>query len=105
MEHHRPLREKGKSENGYLNAGWFRPQHPSSMKIINDERCTRYSSPAPPGRPDPTTRPRARLPTQTGLPIMWNNPFPADETAILRAHSATQVARLNEAADFDADTP
>ena len=75
------------------------------MKIITDERCVNYSSPDHPERPARITATVARLRNQTDLPITWAAPLPADEKAILRAHTAAQVARLNEPHDFDADTP
>ncbi|MDB6112268.1 MAG: Histone deacetylase superfamily [Pedosphaera sp.] len=74
------------------------------MKIFTDERSTGYSSPGHPERPERISSSLARLRSQTELPITWAEPLPADEAAIRRAHSARQVARLNEAADFDADT-
>jgi len=75
------------------------------MKIITDERCTDYSSPGHPERPERISRTLARLRGQTELPISWDKPLPADETAILRAHSKALVARLEVPEDFDADTP
>jgi acetoin utilization deacetylase AcuC-like enzyme len=75
------------------------------MKIITDERCTGYSSSGHPERPERISRTLERLRGQTELPIIWDKPLPADETAILRGHSARQVARLNEPEDFDTDTP
>jgi acetoin utilization deacetylase AcuC-like enzyme len=47
----------------------------------------------------------AKLRSQTELPVTWAGPLPADEKAILRAHTPELVARLNVAEDFDADTP
>jgi acetoin utilization deacetylase AcuC-like enzyme len=38
------------------------------------------------------------------LGIEWVNPGPSDDSQILRAHTATHLARLEEPADFDADT-
>jgi acetoin utilization deacetylase AcuC-like enzyme len=75
------------------------------MKIINDERCLEYSQPGHPERPARISATLALLRKQTDLPLAWTAPLPADEKAILRAHSPAQVARINEAADFDADTP
>jgi len=74
------------------------------MKIITDERCTDYSSPGHPERPERISRTLARLRGQTELPVSWVKPLPADETAILRAHSKALVARLEVPEDFDADT-
>lgn len=75
------------------------------MKIINDERCIEYRKPGHPERPTRISRTLERLRGQTELPITWAKPLLADETAILRAHSAGMVARLGQAHDFDADTP
>jgi acetoin utilization deacetylase AcuC-like enzyme len=75
------------------------------MKIITDERCAGYSAPGHPERPERITRTLARLRSQTGLPIDWAAPGKLDDGQILRAHSAQQVARLDQPVDFDADTP
>ncbi len=75
------------------------------MKIITDERCAGYSSAGHPERPQRITGTLAALRAQTELPITWAAPGPADETAILRAHTPAMVARLNQAEDFDGDTP
>src|SRR3954454_7987097 len=75
------------------------------MKIINDERCTGYAQPGHPERPARITMTLEKLRGQKELPLDWPKPGPADEAAILRAHSADHVARLEEAGDFDADTP
>lgn len=75
------------------------------MKIINDERCVNYRQPGHPERPARISRTLETLRGQPKLPIIWAKPLPADETAILRAHSAGLVARLEQPHDFDADTP
>jgi len=75
------------------------------MKIITDERCIKYSAPGHPERPARISRTLEKLRGQTELPISWATPLPADEAAILRAHSARHVARLEESEDFDGDTP
>src|ERR1051326_3027893 len=74
------------------------------MKIINNEQCTGYSSPGHPERPARITMTLKKLREQTDLPIVWSKPAPANESAILRAHSAAHLARLTEPEDFDADT-
>jgi acetoin utilization deacetylase AcuC-like enzyme len=76
-----------------------------TMKIISDERCIRYAKAGHPERPERISATLACLRQQTDLPLTWAAPLPADEKAILRAHSAAHVARLEEAEDFDADTP
>ena len=75
------------------------------MRIITDERCTGYSHPGHPERPERIISPRERLRGQTEVPITWSKPGPCDEAAILRAHSPELLARLALPEDFDADTP
>src|SRR6266487_3745604 len=76
------------------------------MKIITDSRCTAYSSPAHPEKPERISRTVARLKDQTKLPISWAEPLPVDEAIIERAHSKEHIARVTAAAaDFDGDTP
>ncbi len=75
------------------------------MKIITDERCLEYCSPGHPERPERVAATLQRLRAQTDLPIAWSQPAPAEDAAILCAHSARLVARLEEPRDLDADTP
>ena len=75
------------------------------MKIITDERCVKYSAPGHPERPARISRSLEKLRGQKELPLAWASPLPADGAAILRAHSARHVARLEEPDDFDGDTP
>lgn len=75
------------------------------MKIITDERCTGYSAPGHPERPERVGATLAKLRTQTELSITWEKPAAVDEAALLRAHSAEHLARLTDPGDFDADTP
>jgi acetoin utilization deacetylase AcuC-like enzyme len=42
---------------------------------------------------------------QNELAVSWAAPTSVDDTAILRAHSARHLARLDQPEDFDADTP
>ena len=76
------------------------------VKIITDERCTGYSRPGHPERPERVAKTVARLKSQTELPIAWVAPggHVADEI-ILRAHTPAVLARLAVAEDFDEDTP
>lgn len=74
------------------------------MKIITDERCANYGKPGHPERPARILRTLEQLRAQKELPITWAQPLPADEAAILRAHSRRHVARLEGPGDFDADT-
>ena len=75
------------------------------MKIIADERCTGYSHPGHPERPERISRTIEKLRTQTDVPITWAKPVPAPDEALLRAHTADHIARLNDPHDFDTDTP
>jgi acetoin utilization deacetylase AcuC-like enzyme len=74
------------------------------MKIITEEQCTGYAQPSHPERPERITMSLERLRGQKELPISWDAPGPADEAAILRAHTPEHIARLNVPEDFDADT-
>jgi acetoin utilization deacetylase AcuC-like enzyme len=73
--------------------------------IFYDSRCTEYSAPGHPERPERITR---------TVPFLkdrhhnweWREPRSADEATLLRAHSGEHVAHIREGArDFDADTP
>lgn len=75
------------------------------MRIITDERCTGYWHPGHPERPERIIATRERLRAQTELPITWSTPGPADDAAILRAHTPELLARLSQGKDFDDDTP
>ena len=75
------------------------------MKILTDARCTGYSRPGHPERPQRVAATVQRLRDQGELPLTWSNPGPADESAILRAHTGEHLARLDASEDFDDDTP
>lgn len=75
------------------------------MRIITDELCAGYHQRGHPERPERITRTQKKLREQSELSIEWAEPGPVDEAAILRAHSARHLMRLEEPADFDADTP
>jgi acetoin utilization deacetylase AcuC-like enzyme len=75
------------------------------MRIITDERCTGYSHPGHPDRPERIIATWERLRGQTELPITWSKPGPCDDAAILRAHTPEHLARLSRPEDFDDDTP
>jgi acetoin utilization deacetylase AcuC-like enzyme len=75
------------------------------MRIITDERCTGYSRPGHPERPERIITTWETLRSQKELPITWSKPGPADDAAILRAHTAELLARLSQGEDFDDDTP
>ncbi len=75
------------------------------MKIITDEHCTGYSSPGHPERPERISATVAKLRAQKELEITWAQPLPVADASILRAHALEHLARLDEARDFDLDTP
>jgi acetoin utilization deacetylase AcuC-like enzyme len=75
------------------------------MKIITEEKCMGYAQPGHPERPERIRGTLEMLHDQKELPISWAVPGPVEEAAILRAHSAGHVARLNKPEDFDGDTP
>lgn len=75
------------------------------MKIFTDALCTQYHRPGHPEGPERITATLKKLKSQTALPIAWAAPDPADDEAILRAHTSEHLARLREPRDFDADTP
>lgn len=74
------------------------------MILFHDARCTDYGSSMRPEQPARLARTvpvlRERHPDW-----VWREPAPADDQAILRAHSAEHLRRLGVARDFDADTP
>src|SRR5438093_5315116 len=76
------------------------------MTIITDPRCTQYSKPGHPERPQRVSRTIEKLKSQSELPIHWAEPLTVADETILRAHSREHLNLLQEAAhDFDADTP
>jgi acetoin utilization deacetylase AcuC-like enzyme len=75
------------------------------MKIITDEHCTGYILPGHPERPARIEKTLEKLRNQNELQLTWAKPAWFEESVLLRAHTAEHIARLEEAADFDADTP
>src|SRR5258707_8058520 len=75
------------------------------MKVITDEHCVGYGKPGHPERPERIKRTVEKLRGQTEMSIIWGKPAQFDDATLLRSHSAEHIARLNEAEDFDADTP
>jgi acetoin utilization deacetylase AcuC-like enzyme len=75
------------------------------MTIFHDPRCTEYSAPGHPERPARIERSTPLL-RQRHPDWEWRKPEPANEAALLRAHSPEHLARIRAAAtSFDADTP
>jgi acetoin utilization deacetylase AcuC-like enzyme len=75
------------------------------MIIFHDPRCVEYSAPGHPERPDriKKTVPVLKMRHQDWE---WREPRPANESALLNAHSTGHIAAIkNAAANFDADTP
>jgi acetoin utilization deacetylase AcuC-like enzyme len=75
------------------------------LRIVTDERCTGYSHPGHPERPERISGTLQRLCTQTEVPIVWSKPGPCPDASLLRAHTAEHLARLSVEQDFDGDTP
>jgi acetoin utilization deacetylase AcuC-like enzyme len=75
------------------------------MKVITDERCTRYAAPGHPERPSRISGAIEKLRTQKDLPIEWAAPAKVDDDLLLRAHAPELLKRLPLPMDFDADTP
>ncbi len=76
------------------------------MKIITDERCAGYARSGHPDQPRRVAATTARLKSQSELAIHWAMPGePVTDEIILRAHAPEVLARLQEARDFDNDTP
>lgn len=75
------------------------------MIILNDPSCTEYSHPGHPERPERVRKTVETLRAQTDLAFVWEKPTPAQDTALLRAHTPEHLARLKVREDFDVDTP
>jgi acetoin utilization deacetylase AcuC-like enzyme len=76
-----------------------------ALTIITDPRCTEYSARGHPERPARISATVDWLKAQNKLALTWNQPQPAGDAAILRAHTKTHLERLDKSIDFDADTP
>jgi acetoin utilization deacetylase AcuC-like enzyme len=73
--------------------------------LFHDPRCTEYSAPGHPERPERISASVAHLRARHHR-WEWRTPDEAPEEALLRAHSAAHVERVRAARhDFDADTP
>jgi acetoin utilization deacetylase AcuC-like enzyme len=75
------------------------------LKVIVDERCTRYSQPGHPERPARVAATLLKLREQNELPIKWAVPGTVEDRVLLRAHTPEHLARLSSPGDFDPDTP
>lgn len=75
------------------------------MKIITDPRCVEYAAPGHPERPQRIRGAVEALRGEQGLALSWAEPIAVDDATLLRAHAPEHLRRLDEAFDFDADTP
>lgn len=76
------------------------------LHLITDERCAEYRSPGHPERPERVVRTAARLRSQNDVALTWDRPVEVGREALLRAHSAEHLQRVEVAtSDFDGDTP
>jgi acetoin utilization deacetylase AcuC-like enzyme len=76
------------------------------MKIITDERCTRYRAIGHPERPARIKSTVALLESQKDVPVDWVTPGEVDDEDILRAHTPAHVDLVRKpTGPFDGDTP
>jgi acetoin utilization deacetylase AcuC-like enzyme len=75
------------------------------VKIITDPRCTQYSAPGHPERPERISRSVEALRAQDKLKLAWGEPSPVEDAVLLRAHTAQHLEQLQKPFDFDGDTP
>jgi acetoin utilization deacetylase AcuC-like enzyme len=75
------------------------------LRIITDPQCAGFAQPGHPERPERIASTLERLKSQQELPLDWGEPLVPAEAAILRAHTPEHLARLEQPADFDPDTP
>jgi acetoin utilization deacetylase AcuC-like enzyme len=78
---------------------------PFQIHLITDEVCLAYHRPDHPERPERVRATIDRLRRQDELSVAWVKPTMAPRQALLRAHSARHLARLEQTVDFDGDTP
>ena len=74
------------------------------MKIITDPRCTEYSAPGHPERPQRIVGALQLLRAQDKLLLTCAEPMPVEDAVLLRAHTPEHLRRLEEPFEFDADT-
>jgi acetoin utilization deacetylase AcuC-like enzyme len=75
------------------------------LKIITDPRCTEYSAPGHPERPERVSRTVEAFKAQDKLKLAWSEPAPVLDEVLLRAHTARHLEQVRGSVDFDADTP
>ena len=76
------------------------------MHVITDDRCLAYSQAGHPERPQRVAGTLALLREQQEIEITWQEPLPATDEALLRAHEQAHLLRIaNPDGPLDADTP
>jgi acetoin utilization deacetylase AcuC-like enzyme len=73
------------------------------MIILHHPDSTNYATPGHPERPERVLHSAALL-RQTQK-TEWRQPAPADDAALLLAHTPAHLARMHEPRGFDSDTP
>ncbi len=74
------------------------------ISIVSNTDCASYSQPGHPERPARIIDTQKLLRTQKELAIKWEEPSPAEDEPLLRAHTPEHLVRLTQEGDFDADT-
>ena len=77
-----------------------------TLTVFFDPRCSTYSHPGHPERPERVILTVERLSRQQHLPIIWLQPDLVSKTAALKAHHQSHYEALSSTtSDFDEDTP
>lgn len=76
----------------------------ASMKVIADSQCALFCKEGHPETPERVVRSVELLRGQAAV-SSWGLPSEVPEAALLRAHDATLLDRLERKGDFDSDTP
>ncbi|NBQ24915.1 MAG: histone deacetylase [Verrucomicrobia bacterium] len=77
-----------------------------TLTVFFDPRCSTYSHPGHPERPERVILTVERLSRQQHLPIIWQQPDSVSKTASIRAHHQSYYEALSSStSDFDEDTP
>jgi acetoin utilization deacetylase AcuC-like enzyme len=75
------------------------------MVVVHDPACVEYEVAGHPESPARVGRTLRHLRDQIELAVQWAAPVEVPQEALLRAHSAGHLKRLERVEDFDADTP
>ena len=74
------------------------------MLVFHDPRCAEYGSSMRPEQPARVIKTSAHL--RSAHPEwIWRQPMDVEDSTLLLAHTAAHLKRLQQARDFDADTP